>query len=93
MEIKTGCIYHIKDEFFDRINDKGLMINHENGLQDIFDIIKKETNLNIEEIKEIFTILFITAHGIASLLANNSIAYDENHFKKILETSFNKVNK
>ena len=24
-------IYHIKDEFFDKINDKGLMINHENG--------------------------------------------------------------
>lgn len=31
MEIKTGYIYHIKDIFFDKINDKGLMINHENG--------------------------------------------------------------
>ena len=31
MEIKTGYIYHIKDEFFDKINDKGLMINNENG--------------------------------------------------------------
>lgn len=31
MEIKTGYIYHIKDEFFNKINDKGLMINHENG--------------------------------------------------------------
>ena len=31
MKIQTGYIYHIKDEFFDRINDKGLMINHENG--------------------------------------------------------------
>ncbi len=31
MEIKTGYLYHIKDEFFDKINDKGLMINHENG--------------------------------------------------------------
>lgn len=31
MEIKTGYIYHIKDEFFDKINDRGLMINHENG--------------------------------------------------------------
>ena len=28
---KFGCLYHIKDEFFSRINDKGLMINHENG--------------------------------------------------------------
>ena len=31
MKIETGGIYHIKDEFFDKINDKGLMINHENG--------------------------------------------------------------
>lgn len=31
MKIQTGYIYHIKDEFFDKINDKGLMINHENG--------------------------------------------------------------
>lgn len=31
MEIQTGYIYHIKDEFFDKINAKGLMINHENG--------------------------------------------------------------
>ena len=31
MEIKTGYIYYIKDAFFEKINDKGLMINHENG--------------------------------------------------------------
>ena len=31
MEIKTGYLYHIKDEFFDQINKEGLMINHENG--------------------------------------------------------------
>ena len=31
MQVQTGYIYHIKDEFFDKINDKGLMINHENG--------------------------------------------------------------
>ena len=31
MKIQTGYIYHIKDEFFDKINDKGIMINHENG--------------------------------------------------------------
>ena len=27
MQVQTGYIYHIKDEFFDKINDKGLMIN------------------------------------------------------------------
>ena len=31
MKVQTGYLYHIKDEFFDRINDKGLMITHENG--------------------------------------------------------------
>ena len=31
MKVKTGCIYHIKDDFFKKINDKGLMINHENS--------------------------------------------------------------
>lgn len=34
MQVQTGYIYHIKDEFFDKINDKGLMINHENAVQD-----------------------------------------------------------
>lgn len=31
MQVQTGYLYHIKDEFFDKIKDKGLMINHENG--------------------------------------------------------------
>ena len=31
MKLQTGYLYHIKDEFFDRVNDKELMINHENG--------------------------------------------------------------
>lgn len=31
MKIKTGYIYHIKDEFFDYVNDDSLMTNHERG--------------------------------------------------------------
>lgn len=31
MEIKTGYIYHIKDEFFSVANDENLMTNHERG--------------------------------------------------------------
>ena len=31
MLIETGYIYHIKDEFFTKIKDKGLMSNHEDG--------------------------------------------------------------
>ena len=31
MEVKTGYLYHIKDEFFTLVNDKSLMQNHEYG--------------------------------------------------------------
>ena len=31
MKIKTGYLYHIKDEYFDVVNDDNLMTNHERG--------------------------------------------------------------
>lgn len=31
MKVKTGYIYHIKDEFFDVVDDESLMTNHERG--------------------------------------------------------------
>ncbi len=31
MKIKTGYLYHIKDEYFDVVNDETLMQNHEKG--------------------------------------------------------------
>lgn len=31
MKVKTGYLYHIKDEFFDAVNDSKLMTNHERG--------------------------------------------------------------
>ena len=31
MEIKTGYIYHIKDTYFEKVNDLSLMANHEAG--------------------------------------------------------------
>ncbi len=31
MKIQTGYLYHIKDEFFDVVNDQNLMTNHEHG--------------------------------------------------------------
>ena len=31
MKVQTGYIYHIKDSFFEKVNDKGLMSNHEKG--------------------------------------------------------------
>ncbi len=31
MKIKTGYLYHIKDKYFDVVNDENLMQNHERG--------------------------------------------------------------
>ena len=31
MEIKTGYLYHTKDEYFDAVDDDSLMQNHEKG--------------------------------------------------------------
>ncbi len=31
MKVKTGYLYHIKDEYFDIVNDDNLMQNHERG--------------------------------------------------------------
>lgn len=31
MELKTGYLYHIKDDFFDIVGDDSLMANHERG--------------------------------------------------------------
>ena len=31
MKIKPGYLYHIKDEFFDIVNDENLMTNKERG--------------------------------------------------------------
>lgn len=31
MHVQTGYLYHIKDEYFDVVNDDSLMQNHERG--------------------------------------------------------------
>ena len=31
MKVKIGYLYHIKDEYFDLVNDEKLMQNHEKG--------------------------------------------------------------
>ena len=31
MKVQTGYLYHIKDEFFDIVDDDTLMTNHERG--------------------------------------------------------------
>ena len=44
--------------------------------------------LTMQQAKEVFALLFICVHGAASLLANNSLEYDEEYFIKLLENTF-----
>lgn len=41
MEIKTGYLYHIKDEYFDVVDDESLMQNHEKGKKDLLILLLK----------------------------------------------------
>ena len=41
MEIKTGYLYHIKDEYFDVVNDDSLMQNHERGKYGFYQLVLK----------------------------------------------------
>ena len=35
MKVQTGYLYHIKDDFFDIVNDDNLMQNHERVKKDL----------------------------------------------------------
>lgn len=43
---------------------------------------------SVEDAKMVFFNLFVSAHGIASLLANNAMEYEEETFKSALENAY-----
>ena len=48
----------------------------------------QQTGLALEQAKSVFETLFICVHGYASLLANNSIEYNEEHCAELLTNTF-----
>ncbi|MCH5207791.1 MAG: TetR/AcrR family transcriptional regulator [Oscillospiraceae bacterium] len=50
--------------------------------------LAEQTGLAPEQAKTVFETLFICVHGFASLLANNSMEYSEEHFAEVLTTVF-----
>ena len=50
--------------------------------------IVRQTGLTTDQAREAFEALFICAHGLASLLANNSIEYNEEHSAGLLTKNF-----
>ena len=66
------------------------MINSE-GLMPVLSVMQKAMDINIEQTKEVFVTLALFVHGYASIIANNSLEYDENlitiHLEKVYKGS------
>jgi len=58
------------------------------GLLEILNVVAKEVNCDIDEARELFLTFFSVAHGLASLLANNSMKYDEEQITRMLKKVF-----
>ena len=58
------------------------------GLSGILEVMADGLNVSKEEAGKMFLTFFCVAHGMASLLANNSMKYDEGQCKKMLENVF-----
>ena len=54
----------------------------------ILAVLQNELNMSMEDTKNVFSTLFIFAHGYASLYANNTMIYDELNVMKALEKIF-----
>ncbi len=57
-------------------------------LAPIFEVLQMQAGLTAEQSREAFSALFLTVHGIASLLANNAMEYDEAYCTNVLEQVF-----
>ena len=62
------------------------MINSEE-LMPVLSVMQKAMGINIEQTKEVFVTLALFVHGYASIIANNSLEYDETlitiHLEKV----------
>lgn len=60
----------------------------DSNLSGIMEVMAKGMDCDIGEAREIFLTFFCVAHGLASLLANNSMEYDAHEIEKMLINVF-----
>lgn len=58
------------------------------NLSGILEVMAKGLNCTVAAAREVFLTFFCASHGLASLLANNSMQYDEEQCRKMLENVF-----
>lgn len=54
----------------------------------ILTVLQNELDMSMEDTKDVFSTLFIFAHGYASLYANNTMIYNEVNVIRALEKIF-----
>lgn len=60
------------------------------SVQPLIEALAQLYEISRDEAKDAFTARFLMVHGMASMLANNSMVYDEATVKRLLEMQFDK---
>ena len=72
-----------------KFTDKSLpALMNDEGLKPILDIMQQTAQATEAQAKNIFLTVFLLAHGYASLLANNSMEYDEKTIASCLNQAY-----
>ena len=61
------------------------------GTGEMLKMVSKGFDCTEDEAKDMFFNLFISAHGIASLLANNAMEYEEDSFREVLTNTYDNL--
>lgn len=73
----------------DRFSQQTLdnLVNDE-SVRPLIEAIAKNKGVSLDAAKDAFAARFMMVHGMASLLANNSMVYDADHVRRLLEEQF-----
>lgn len=91
VEEKNFFRFLFQSNKYTNMNFTQLLNGYDEGLSAIYTILEQEAGITPAQSREVFASLFISAHGLASLLANNAMLYDENYCIGILENVFHGV--
>lgn len=69
-------------------NDSFTELLETGGITPVLHLLCEQAGLTEQQAKTVFTALFTCVHGAASLLANNSIVYDEVYYAELLTAAY-----
>lgn len=88
-EEKNLFRFLFQNNSFDGLNMAGLVSDP--MALGLIQMVSQGMNITEEKARDVFFQLFVSAHGIASLLANNAMEYEEERFIEVLEASYRNV--